>query len=75
VPPVCSLKWEISSSWFYQLVVEGNDGHREDGIDTTLIPLRAQYGATRSKAGKGNPSKHAAFAIPCNPLQRLSDHS
>ena len=44
-------------------------------FDTTLIPLRTQYGATRSKAGKGNPSKYAAFAIPCTPLQRLTDHS
>jgi hypothetical protein len=43
--------------------------------DTNLIPPGAQYGATLSKAGKGNPSKYAAFAIPCTPLQRLSDHS
>src|SRR5215208_1834302 len=32
--------------------------------DTTLIPPRTQYGATRSKAGKGNPSKYAGFATP-----------
>jgi hypothetical protein len=47
----------------------------EPEIDTTLIPLRTQYGATRSKAGKGNPSKYTAFATPCIPLQRLMDHS
>jgi hypothetical protein len=47
----------------------------EDAIDTTLIPLGTQYGATLSKGGKGNPSKYAAFAIPCTPQQRLSDHS
>jgi hypothetical protein len=43
--------------------------------DTTLIPPGTQYCATRSKAGKGNPSKYAAFAILCTPLQHLSDHS
>ena len=47
MPPVCSSKRETSSSWFYQLVVEGNEGHREDCIDTTLIPPGAQYGAIR----------------------------
>jgi hypothetical protein len=43
--------------------------------DTNLMPLGAPCGATHSKAGKGNPSRYAAFAIPCTPLQRLSDHS
>jgi hypothetical protein len=43
--------------------------------DTTLIPPGRQYGATLGKAGKGNPSKYAAFAILCKHLQRLTDHS
>ena len=44
-------------------------------IDTTLIPLGTQYGATRSNAEKGNPFRNGGFASLCNPLQRLSDHS
>ena len=50
-------------------------GYEHASIDTTLIPSEAQYDATRSNAGKGNPSKYAAFATPCTSGQRLSDHS
>ncbi len=43
--------------------------------EEALTPPGTQYGATLSKAGKGNPSKYAAFAIPCTPLRRITDHS
>jgi hypothetical protein len=39
--------------------------------DTTLIPLRTHFGATRSKAEKSNRLIYAAIASPCKPLQRV----
>jgi hypothetical protein len=44
-------------------------------VDTTLIPLRAQYGATLSKPENRNRLRYGGFAIPCTPQQRLTDHS
>ena len=43
--------------------------------ESTLIPPGTQYGATRGNPEQRKPLRYAAFAIPCTPLQRLSDHS
>jgi hypothetical protein len=43
--------------------------------DTTLIPPRTQYGATEGNPQKRKTLRNAAFATPCTPLQRLTDHS
>jgi hypothetical protein len=44
-------------------------------IDTTLIPLGAQYGATRGKVVQRNQLRYARFARMCNLVQRMNYHS
>jgi hypothetical protein len=58
---------------------EGDDHQLISGltkcVDTILIPPGTQYGATPSKAQKGNRLRYAAFANPCKPLQHVMHHS
>jgi hypothetical protein len=54
--------------WIQELEVQDSVRRIQGNIDTTLIPPEAQYGAARSKAGKGNLSEYAAFATLCKPL-------
>src|SRR5918994_6068728 len=47
----------------------------EDGVDTTLIPLETQYGATACNPDQRKPPRYNGFASLCTPLQRMTDLS
>ena len=44
-------------------------------VDPNLTLTQTQYAATVGKRENKKPLRNAGFAIPCNPLQRLIDHS
>jgi hypothetical protein len=75
-----SDRWKRWPSFFHRLNQAGRRwtmvfGEYKDEIDTVLIPPGTQYGATRSNSEQRKRSRYAGIAIPCTPLQRLTDHS
>ena len=56
-------------------LVRSDEARRRSNVDTTLIPPRAQYGATQGNPEQRNQPRNAGFASLCTPLQHMTDHS
>ena len=70
-----SLSWGVEVDRNVQHEVAASRRAYKSDFDTSLTPLRTQYGAALSKPEQRKSLGYAGFAFLCKPLQHLSDHS